>query len=147
MDLVNGMKVFLSSNFTLYLKTHGEHWNVTGMFFQSLHTLFQEQYEDLFDQVDTIAEKIRELDHFTPASLSAYQSMSIIEDQDEVLSAKGYLERLLMDNERMIVFLNKLFGIAQAENNQAIMNYIAERLDAHAKARWKLRTTLNSYQG
>jgi starvation-inducible DNA-binding protein len=147
MELVDGMKVFLASNFTLYLKTHGAHWNVTGMFFQSLHALFEEQYTDLQEQVDAIAEKIRELDHFAPASLQEYQNNSIIDDQIGVLDAKGYLERLLMDNERMIMFLNKLFGIAQSANNQAIMNYIAERLDQHAKNRWKLRTSLNSYQG
>ena len=147
MELVDGMKVFLASNFTLYLKTHGAHWNVTGMFFQSLHALFEEQYTDLQEQVDTIAEKICELDHFAPASLQEYQNNSIIDDQIGVLDAKGYLERLLMDNERMIMFLNKLFGIAQSANNQAIMNYIAERLDQHAKNRWKLRTSLNSYQG
>ena len=147
MELVDGMKVFLASNFTLYLKTHGAHLNVTGMFFQSLHALFEEQYTDLQEQTDAIAEKIRELDHFAPASLAAYQKTSIVEDFDGVLDAKGYLERLLMDNERMIMFLNKLFGIAEAANNQAIMNYIAERLDQHAKNRWKLRTSLNAYQG
>ena len=147
MDLVDGMKVFLGSNFTLYLKTHGAHWNVTGMFFQSLHTLFEKQYEDLLEQVDTIAEKIRELDHFAPASLGEYQSLSIIEDAAGVMDAKGYVERLMMDHERMIIFLNKLFKIAEAANHQAIMNYIAERLDAHAKARWMLRTTLNPFQG
>ena len=147
MELVDGMKVFLASNFTLYLKTHGAHWNVTGMFFQSLHALFQEQYEDLQEQTDTIAEKIRELDHFAPASLAEYQRTSIVDDFEGVLDAKGYLERLLMDNERMIIFLNKLFVIAEGANNQAIMNYIAERLDQHAKNRWKLRTSLNGYQG
>ena len=147
MELVDGMKVFLASNFTLYLKTHGAHLNVTGMFFQSLHALFQEQYEDLQEQTDAIAEKIRELDHFAPASLAEYLRTSIVDDFEGVLDAKGYLERLLMDNERMVIFLNKLFVIAEGANNQAIMNYIAERLDQHAKNRWKLRTSLNSYQG
>ena len=147
MNLVDGMKVFLASNFTLYLKTHGAHLNVTGMFFQSLHALFEEQYTDLQEQTDAIAEKIRELDHFAPASLAAYQKTSVIDDFDGVMDAKGYLERLLQDNERMLMFLDKLFAIAQTENNQAIMNYIAERLDQHAKNRWKLRTSLNAYQG
>ena len=117
------------------------------MFFQSLHALFQEQYEDLQEQTDTIAEKIRELDTFAPASLAAYQKTTVIDDFDGVMDAKGYLERLMQDNERMLMFLNKLFAIAQTENNQAIMNYIAERLDQHAKNRWKLRTSLNAYQG
>jgi starvation-inducible DNA-binding protein len=147
MNLVDGMKVFLASNFTLYLKTHGAHWNVTGMFFYSLHKLLQKQYEDLQANIDTIGEKIRELDTFAPASLAAYQKTSVIDDFDGVMDAKGYVERLMQDNERMIMFLNKLFVIAEAENNQAIMNYIAERLDAHAKNRWMLRTSLNAYQG
>jgi starvation-inducible DNA-binding protein len=147
MDLVDGMKVYLATNFAFYLKTHNAHLNVTGMFFQSLHALFQEQYEDLLDQVDTIAEKIRELDHFAPAGLEIFKRTTLIDDFDNVMDAKGYVERLMLDHERMIIFLNKLFKIAESENNQAIMNYIAERLDAHAKHRWKLRTTLNAYQG
>ena len=92
MNLVDGMKVFLASNFTLYLKTHGAHLNVTGMFFQSLHALFEEQYTDLQEQTDAIAEKIRELDHFAPASLAAYQKTTVIDDFDGVMDAKGYLE-------------------------------------------------------
>jgi starvation-inducible DNA-binding protein len=147
MDLIDGMKVFLASNFTLYIKTHGAHWNCTGMFFQSLHALFEEQYLDLIEQNDTIAEKIRELDQFAPASFTAYVKTSVIEDFDGVLDARGYYERLMLDNERMIMFLNRLFKISEAANNQAICNYIAERLDQHAKNRWKLRTSLNAYQG
>lgn len=147
MELVDGMKVFLASDFTLYLKTHGAHWNVTGMFFPQLHELFGTQYQDLWDQVDVIAEKIRELDAFAPAGLREYSKLSIIDDSDEVLDAKGYVERLMMDHERMIMFLNKLFKIAEAVNHQAIMNYIAERLDAHAKSRWMLRTLLNPVGG
>lgn len=147
MDLVDGMKVYLASNFTLYLKTHGAHWNVTGMFFPQLHDLFGKQYEDLFEQVDTIAEKIRELDAFAPANLAEMQTLSIIDSLDGVLDAKGYVERLLLDHERMIMFLNKLFKVAESVNHQAIMNYIAERLDAHAKDRWMLRTLLNPLQG
>lgn len=147
MDLVDGMRVFIASNITLYLKTHGAHFNVTGMFFQSLHTLFQEQYEDLYAQFDKIGEEIRKLDSFTPVSQREYLRLSVIEDSDEILDAKGYVERLMMDHERMIIFLNRLFKVAEAANNQAIMNYIAERLDAHAKHRWMLRTTLNPFQG
>lgn len=147
MNLADGMKVYLASNFALYLKSHNAHLNVSGMFFQSLHALFQEQYEDLFDQVDTIAEKIRQLDHFVAAGLDAFKRISFIDDMDAVMDAADYCERLLLDHERMIAFLNKLFLIAQNENNQAIMNYIAERLDAHSKHRWKLRTTLNAFKG
>lgn len=147
MDLVDGLKVFLATNFSLYLKTHNAHWNVTGMFFPQLHSLFGDQYQDLFDQVDIIAEKIRELDAFAPGSLAEYRALSLVDDLEGVLDAKGYVERLLKDHERMIIFLNKLFVIAESVNNQAIMNYIAERLDSHAKTRWQLRTIINPVGG
>ena len=147
MDLVDGLKVYLATNFALYLKTHNAHWNVTGMFFPQLHSMFGDQYQDLFDQVDVIAEKIRELDAFAPGSLGEYKAHSLVNDLEGVLDAKGYLERLLKDHERMIMFLNKLFAIAQAADNQAVMNYIADRLDAHAKTRWQLRTMVNPVGG
>lgn len=147
MDLVDGLKVFLATNFALYLKTHNAHWNVTGMFFPQLHSMFGDQYQDLFDQVDTIAEKIRELDAFAPGSLVEYKSLSLVDDLEGVLDAKGYIERLLKDHERMIIFLTKLFDIAESVDNQAIMNYIAERLDSHAKTRWQLRTLVNPVGG
>ena len=137
MDLVDGLKVYLATNFAFYLKTHNAHWNVTGMFFPQFHTLFGEQYQDLFAQVDT----------FAPGSMSEYLSLSLIDELDGVLDARGYVERLLKDHERMIIFLNRLFVIAEGANNQAIMNYIAERLDAHAKARWQLRTIVNPVGG
>jgi starvation-inducible DNA-binding protein len=143
MDLVDGMKVFLASDFTLYLKTHEAHFNVTGMFFPELHKLFQKQYEDLWENFDTIAEKIRELDHFVPLNMRTFGTLSVIDEFETVLDAKGMIERLMLDHERMIIFLNKLFKTAEAANNQAIMNYIADRLDAHAKMRWMLRTMLN----
>jgi len=143
MDLVDGMKVFLASDFTLYLKTHEAHFNVTGMFFPELHKLFQKQYEDLWENFDTIAEKIRELDHFVPLNMRSFGTLSIIDEFDTVLDAQGMIERLMLDHERMTIFLNKLFKIASAADNQAIMNYIADRLDAHAKMRWMLRTMLN----
>jgi len=143
MDLVDGMKVFLASDFTLYLKTHEAHFNVTGMFFPELHKLFQKQYEDLWENFDTIAEKIRELDHFVPLNMRTFGTLSVIDEFETVMDAQGMIERLMLDHERMTVFLNKLFKVASAADNQAIMNYIADRLDAHAKMRWMLRTMLN----
>ena len=142
--LIDHMRALMASNFTLYLKSHTAHWNVSGMFFQSLHALFLEQYEDLFDQVDTIAEKIRRLDFFVPAGLAEFQEQSIFEDFTVALSATDYLEQLLADHEAMLVLLQTVFDAAEGNNNQALMNYLAERMDAHQLHRWKLRTTLNA---
>lgn len=143
-NLIDGYRVLLASNFALYMKTHGAHWNVTGMFFQSLHKLFKDQYEDLWDAHDAIAENMRKLDAFAPSSLTEYARFSIIDDCIGVLSATDYVRRLLLDHDRMIVLLNRVFKLAEAENRQDHMNFIAERLDAHAKMRWMLKASAES---
>jgi len=143
-NLIDGYKVLLASNFALYLKTHNAHFNVTGMFFPQLHELFKQQYQDLWDAYDEIGENIRKLDSFTPASLSEYIKFSIIDDQVTVLDATGYVQRLLMDHERMIQLLNRVFALAEAQNLQDHMNFIAERLDSHSKMRWMLKSLVNS---
>lgn len=143
-NLVDGYKVYIASNFALYIKTHGAHFNVTGMFFESLHKLFDDQYNNLWAAHDAIGENMRKLDTFTPASLSEYLRYSVITDQIEVLDATGYVNRLLLDHERMIALLNRVFKLAAAEDRQDHMNFIAERLDAHAKMRWMLRSLVNS---
>jgi len=143
-NLVDGYKVLIASNFALYTKTHGAHFNITGMFFQSLHELFKEQYENLWAAHDDIGENIRKLDAFTPAGLAVYLKHSIIDDCDCVLDASVYITRLLQDHDRMIVLLNRVFKLAELENRQDHMNFIAERLDAHGKMRWMLKSLISS---
>lgn len=141
--LIDGLRVLLASNFVLYLKTHAAHWNVTGMFFYELHKLFELQYQELWENVDTIAEKIRELDSTVTITPQEQQTLSIIDSNQAIMDGKNYVETLLQDHERMIFLLNKVFKLAEAENNQAVMNYIADRLDAHAKMRWFLKASAN----
>jgi len=145
-NLIDGYKVYLASDFALYLKTHNAHFNVTGMFFPQLHTLFKEQYEDLWDAFDAIGENIRKLDVFTPCGLGEYKRLSIVDDINGVLDAKGYVERLMLDHERMMVIIDKVFTLAESENKQADMNFLADRLDKHSKHRWMLKTLLSGVQ-
>jgi len=140
-DLVDGLRVFLASNFVLYSKTHAAHWNVKGMFFYELHKMFEEQYNDLWENVDTIAEKIRMLDANVTITPQDQTTLSIIEPDQTLTDGQGYVKVLLNDHVRMIMLLNKLFKIAEAAGDQAVMNYIAERLDAHSKMRWFLKST------
>lgn len=142
--LIDAYKIYLASNFALYLKTHNAHFNVTGMFFPQLHDLFKEQYEDLWDAYDSIGENIRKLDSFTPASLGEYAMLSVVEDQTSVLSAKSYVERLMLDHERMMSLIDKVFALAEADNKQDHMDFLAGRLDQHSKHRWMLKTLLTS---
>lgn len=142
-NLIDGYKVFLASNFTLYLKTHNAHFNVTGMFFPQLHDLFKVQYDDMWLAFDQIGENIRKLDAFTPATLVDFKKFTVVDDFDSVLSAKDYIERLYMDHERMIILLDRVFKLAEGENKQADMEFISGRMDMHAKHRWMLKTLLS----
>lgn len=144
-NLIDGLRVLLASNFALYLKTHAAHWNVKGMFFQQFHDMFGEQYQSLWEQTDVIAEKIRMLDADVMLGPQEIGSLSVIDSQQQLQDAAGYCRTLLHDHERMIMLLNKVFSLAEAENNQAVMNYLADRLDAHAKVRWFLKATTKSF--
>lgn len=139
--LIDGLRVLLASNFVFYLKMHAAHWNVQGMFFYELHKLFEIQYQDLWENVDTIAEKLRELDATATITPQEQQTLSMIDSDQSIVDAKEYVSTFIQDHERMTFLLNKVFVMAEAENNQAIMNYLAERLDAHAKMRWFLKAT------
>lgn len=140
-SLIDGLRVLLASNFVLYLKIHAAHWNVKGMFFYELHKLFEKQYEDLWENTDTIAEKIRQLDSMVSLTPQDQVSLSMINPDQSVMDGKGYVLSFIQDHERMIFLLNKVFALAEAEGNQAIMNYLADRLDAHAKMRWFLKAS------
>ena len=142
--LVELMKIYYASNFQLYLKTHTAHFNVTGMFFQSLHALLDGQYSDMQEHIDTIGEKIRMMDHFVPTGFTWISDTGLLGEFDNSpMSAESYVEALYLDQEKMIALLNKVFKAAETENNQAIANYISERIDRHQKNRWMLRTSLN----
>lgn len=142
-NLVDGLRVLLASNFVLYLKTHAAHWNVKGMFFHELHKMFGEQYQDLWENVDEIAERIRQLDADVTLTPQDQMSLSVIEPAQNIQDATGYVRTLMNDHNRMIVLLNKVFKIAEADDNQAVMNYLADRLDAHSKMRWFLKATID----
>ena len=140
--LIDGLTVFLSSNFVLYTNTHVAHWNIVGSLFFELHKMLEDQYNDLWEQVDVIAEKIRMQDEFVSLTLEDQSKLSLIEPLKIQNNANEYLQKLFNDHQRMIILLNKIFKLATNEDNQAIANYIAERLDAHAKARWFLKSSL-----
>lgn len=144
-NLVDGLRVLLASNFVLYLKTHAAHWNVKGMFFKQFHDMFGEQYQELWDQTDIIAEKIRMLDADVVLTPQDMVALSIIDPQQMVQDPAGYCKTLLSDHERMLMLLNKVFALAEAENNQAVMDFLAARMDSHAKTRWFLKATCKSF--
>ena len=143
MNLAQALCVYLNTNFVLYTKTHSYHWNVSGPLFMELHKLFEDQQNDLWDNVDTIAEKVRQLDQPVAITPETQAALSVIDPAVEIMDELGYVSRLYMDHNRILLLLNKVFDVAESVNDQAVMNYIAERLDWHHKQRWFLKATLD----
>ena len=104
-NLVDGMRVLLATNFVLYLKTHAAHWNVKGMFFPQLHSLFEDQYENLWKNTDKIAEKIRMLDADVTLTPTEMMSMSVIEPSQTIQGGAEYCKTLFNDHNRMLMLL------------------------------------------
>ena len=142
--LSDNLKVLLASTNSLTIKAQNFHWNVEGPNFPQYHEFFGNFYEEVYGSVDRIAEYIRTLDSYAPGSLSRYAELTIIEDQTKIPRPNLMFAELLSDNGKMIDLLNGCFGSAEDENKQGIANFIAERLDAHEKHGWMLRSILKN---
>ena len=142
--LSDNLKVLLASTNSLSIKAQNFHWNVEGDNFPQYHDFFGNFYEEVYSAVDKIAEYIRTLDSYAPGSLTRYAELTIIEDQTKIPRPNLMFAELLSDNGKMIDLLNGCFGSAEEENKQGIANFIAERLDAHEKHGWMLRSILKN---
>lgn len=140
--LADQLKVLLSSVYAFAIKSQYFHWNIEGPNFPQYHEFFANLYEEVNGSIDVIAEHIRTLDTYTPGSLSRFQELSIIEDQTMVPRAELMMAELLADNTKLLEFLNECFVSAGQENKRGIENYIAERIDAHSKHGWMLKSIL-----
>ena len=142
--LSDNLKVLLASTNSLSIKAQNFHWNVEGPNFPQYHEFFANFYEEVYGSVDKVAEYIRTLDSYAPGSLSRYAELTIIEDQVKIPRPHLMFAELLSDNGKMIDLLNGCFSSAEDENKQGIANFIAERLDAHEKHGWMLRSILKN---
>ena len=141
--LADDLKTLLASEYAFAIKSQYFHWNVEGSHFRSYHLFFQELYEEISENsIDQIAEYIRTLDTYTPGSFERFAELSVISGQLKVPRAMIMMEELLEDNYKLESILKQSFESAGAENKRGIENFIAERLDAHAKHRWMLKSFL-----
>ena len=140
--LSDNLKVLLASTQAFAIKSQNFHWNVEGPDFAQYHEFFSNFYEEVYGAVDRIAEFIRTLDEYSPGSFERFQELSVISGQTKIPRARLMIEELLSDNTIMIDLLNQTFASAEQENKQGIANFIAERLDAHGKHGWMLRSFL-----
>lgn len=143
--LSDDLKVLLASCYGFAIKAQNFHWNVEGPDFPQYHKFFGDIYEDVADNaIDQIAEYIRTLGSYAPGSLTRMHELCIIDEQLKIPRAHLMLAELLQDNAKLIELLNVCFNNAGAENKQGIMNFLAERLDAHEKHNWMLSSTLKT---
>jgi len=142
-QLAKGLSVLLADSYTLYLKTHNFHWNVTGPMFQTLHLMFEEHYTELATAVDDIAERIRTLGHPAPASYSAFARLSSIVETDGVPEAKEMIKQLVEGHQTVIATARSVVKTAEDAGDQATADLATQRLQLHEKTAWMLRSLLS----
>lgn len=141
--LSDDLKTLLATEYAFVIKAQLFHWNVEGPDFAQLHKFFGKIYDEVYDNsIDQTAEYIRTLDDYTPGSFERFQELSEIQGQTKIPRARLMIEELLSDNSVMIGLLNRTFESAQSQRQEGIANFIAERIDAHGKHGWMLRSFL-----
>ncbi|NVJ64912.1 MAG: DNA starvation/stationary phase protection protein [Gammaproteobacteria bacterium] len=139
-----GLARLLADTYSLYLQTHNFHWNVTGPFFQSLHTLFETHYNELAIAVDDIAERIRALGMTAPGTYGEFAKLSSIQEVAGNISANEMLERLVQSHETVVRTAREVLPVAADANDESSASLISDRLVVHEKTAWMLRAHLES---
>jgi starvation-inducible DNA-binding protein len=137
-ELVDKMKVVLASAFSLYLKAHNYHWNVTGPNFKQYHDFFGQFYEDVHASIDLYAEHIRALKAVAPGSLKRFDELTTISDELAVPSPKFMFVRLSQDNERFLAELREARNIADSLNEFGVISFLEDRIGFHEKMQWMI---------
>lgn len=140
MHLVEQMKTVLATVFSLYLKAHNYHWNVSGQNFSQYHDFFGTVYTDVWSSVDMYAEHIRALGSFAPGSLSRFSELTKISDEMSIPGPQIMFTRLAADNEVLLDELRNAADIAEAIKERGVLNFLEGQIDAHETLQWKLRS-------
>jgi starvation-inducible DNA-binding protein len=133
----------LADTYALYLKTQNFHWNVTGKHFFMLHLAFENQYKELAEAIDLIAERIRALNVFAPASFQQFQELAGIKSETSIPSDENMLTELCQGHEHLVNELQTMIERAEEEGDQATMDMMIERQTHHQKLAWMLRSSLS----
>lgn len=143
-EVANALSKILADEFVLYTKTKKAHWNVEGADFYNKHLFFEQQYEQLDDVIDTIAERIRTIGHYAPASLKEYLSLTHLSEQSrESNDSLSYIKELLADHESILIHLREnINNFATAQHDLGTSDYITGLMETHEKMAWMLRAHL-----
>lgn len=141
--LVDALKEVLGNAFSMYVLTHGAHWNVVGNDFAQYHELFETIYEDVYDSIDPLAENIRKLEGDAPGSLSQFEELDGLKEAPLFESSEQSLAQDVLNANRVVLeSLDKAFKVADETNEQGIANFLAERIDMHQKWQWQLTSSI-----
>lgn len=141
--IADGLSHLLADTYTLYLKTHNYHWNVTGPMFNTLHLMFETQYNELALAVDLIAERIRALGYPAPGSYAQYSKLSSIKESESVPAAEAMIADLVKGQEAVVRTARKVFPIAEKSNDEPTADLLTQRMNTHEKTAWMLRAMLD----
>lgn len=141
-DIVDGLSRLLADSYSLYLLTHNFHWNVTGPMFQTLHVMFETQYNELALAVDLIAERIRALGAPAPGTYKAFAALSSVTQPDGVPQAEEMIATLVAAHEAVIRTARTVFPAAERGADEATADLLTQRLQVHEKTAWMLRSLL-----
>ena len=140
--IAQGLSHLLADTYTLYLKTHNFHWNVTGPMFNTLHLMFEQQYTELALAVDLIAERIRALGVAAPGSYSQYAKLSSIQEETGVPAAEDMIRQLVSGQEAVARTARKIFPTVDKANDEPTADLLTQRMQVHEKNAWMLRSLL-----
>ena len=140
--ITDGLSLLLADTYTLYLKTHNYHWNVTGPMFQTLHLMFEAQYNELALAVDLIAERIRSLGVPAPATYREFGQLSSVTEDDDRPEATEMIRRLVGGQEAVARTARSVFPIVEHAHDEATADLLTQRLQVHEKTAWMLRSLL-----
>ncbi len=140
--IADGLSRVLADSYTLYLKTHNYHWNVKGPMFNTLHLMFEQQYNELALAVDQIAERIRALGHPAPGSYASYAKLTAIPEEEGAPEAEAMIENLLAGHETVARTARAVFPLADEGSDEPTADLLTQRMDVHEKTAWMLRSML-----
>ena len=142
-EIQAAVKIAMSNTFVMYFQAHSYHWNVEGANFPQYHEFLGDLYDEVYGAVDPLAEEIRALDGYAPISIAdALSASTIKEDTTRPTTTQQMFANLLSSNNEVIAALTKAANNASSINNQGLLNFLADRLDKHAKHGWMLKSLL-----
>ena len=139
----DGLSHLLADTYTLYLTTHNFHWNITGPMFNSLHTMFMDQYTELWNAVDPVAERIRSLGHVAPGSYGQFARLTSLPDVPAEPPKALDMVRILADGHEAVArTARSLFALVGEAADEPTADLLTQRLTVHEQTAWMLRSLL-----